>query len=392
MHIGFIGMGNMGAAMVPHLIHAGHRVSVWNRSPIVAKLPSSAEILPHAADAFACEVVITMLANDAAVREVILDAGALASAHPSCIHVMMSTISMALVEELQARHHQHGSAYVAAPVFGVPATAAKAQLNILAAGPERALRAVQPLFDVLGKKTWHLGNVAAHAHIAKIAGNLMITQAIESMAEAVALVGGYGLSAEGFLDVVTQTLFACPSYQRYGGNIAHDSYEPGFTLSLGLKDVRLALEAASNRQTALPGAEIVQQQMMAAIDQGWAARDWSILAKAPRQQPLPTQHMPRTTVIHFSYAGDETTRFDRDYYLATHLPLVMQAWQRYGLETLSALFPADTAAGTIAICVCQFRDEAAAEAAFRSPESAAVMAEVMRFTDAQPVRSRSVPL
>ncbi len=284
MNIGFIGVGSMGAAMVPNLVKAGHQVSVWNRNPDAVKAMEGVTALPSPAAAFEHDAVITMLSNDEAVRSVIIDSGALTAAHKDCVHVMMATISLALVAELQALHRSKGIAYVAAPVFGVPAVAAKAELNILAAGEAKALTKVQPLFDALGKKTWPLGEDPQHANVAKIAGNLMITLAIEAMGEATALTEQYGLKGADFLEVVTNTIFASPSYQRYGGNIAKNSYEPGFKLALGLKDVNLALAAAKVRHATLPSAEIVRENLEQAVQQGLGDKDWSALAKVARRR------------------------------------------------------------------------------------------------------------
>lgn len=284
MKIGFIGIGSMGAAMVPNLVKAGHTVSVWNRNSEAAEALEGVTVLPSPAAAFENDAVITMLANDAAVRSVIIDSYALDTASKDCVHVIMATISPALVEELEALHRSAGIAYVAAPVFGVPAVAAKGELNILVAGNADAAAKVQPLFEALGQKTWPLGDDPKHANIAKIAGNLMITLAIESMGEAAALTESYGLSAADFLNVVTQTLFASPSYQRYGGNIARNSYEPGFKLTLGLKDVNLALDAASAKNTVLPAAEVVRETMNKAVEQGLGSKDWSALAQVTRSQ------------------------------------------------------------------------------------------------------------
>lgn len=281
MNIGFIGLGAMGGAMVPHLVRAGHAVSVWNRSEVAA--PDGATMLSTPAAAFDSDVVITMLANDAAVRSVIVDSGALASARAGCVHVVMATISLALVAELVALHRAAGVRYVAAPVFGVPAVAAQAQLNILAAGDAHALAIVQPLFDVLGQKTWFLGSAPERANVAKLAGNLMITLAIEAMGEATALTESYGLAAADFLPIVTSTMFASPSYRRYGGYIATNTFVPGFPLALGLKDVKLALAAAAGRGVALPAARVVEHAMTTAVDRGLGAQDWSVFGDLVRR-------------------------------------------------------------------------------------------------------------
>ncbi len=284
MNVGFIGVGSMGAAMVPNLIGAGHRVQVWNRNRSAAAAIDGVTVLDAPADAFRNDAVLTMLSDDRAVRSVILDSGALRTARKDCVHVMMATISPALVDELYALHRAAGIPYVAAPVFGVPAAAAQAQLNIVVAGEDGAIARVQPLFDALGQKTWRLGDDPKRANVAKIAGNLMITLAIEAMGEATALTEQYGVKAADFLDIVTNTLFAAPSYKRYGGFIGTDTYEPGFKLTLGLKDVDLALDAARAKQTTLPAAELVRENMVRAVDAGMGDRDWSILAKMTRRR------------------------------------------------------------------------------------------------------------
>ena len=97
------------------------------------------------------------------------------------------------------------------------------------------------------------------------------------------------------------------------------------------------------------------------------------------------------TSMYVTYAGDAGTRFDRDYYVRSHLPLVLEAWGPHGLETVAAFFPDGDGAGTIAVCLCGFRDDAAMDAALGAPDTARVMADVKHFTDVEPSRSRAVP-
>ena len=104
------------------------------------------------------------------------------------------------------------------------------------------------------------------------------------------------------------------------------------------------------------------------------------------------EEVSEMTMLFVTYAGDGNTRFDRDYYVSTHLPLVLETWSLYGLETVAAFFPADDGAGTIAMCVCGFRDEAAISASLGSPQTERVMADVKHFTDAKPTQSRAVPI
>jgi uncharacterized protein (TIGR02118 family) len=101
---------------------------------------------------------------------------------------------------------------------------------------------------------------------------------------------------------------------------------------------------------------------------------------------------PASQTVYVTYEGAPGDRFDRSYYVECHLPLVMQAWQRYGLESIAAFFPPSTHAGTLVICECRFRDNAEIETAFRSPEAKEVMADVPGFTDLAPRRLRITPL
>jgi 3-hydroxyisobutyrate dehydrogenase-like beta-hydroxyacid dehydrogenase len=282
MDIAFIGIGSMGAAMVPHLVEAGHDVAVWNRNAAAAQTLSGVTVLDSPVAAFQRDVVLTMLADDNAVRQVIVDSGALAGARAGCVHVLMATVSIALVDELVALHRDAGVGYVSAPVFGVPAAAAQAQLNVLVAGEPGAVAKAQPLLDVLGRKCWPLGADPRRANIAKIGGNMMISLAIEAMSEASALTESHGLAAADFLDIITNTIMASPSYQRYGGFIGSRKYEPGFKLTLGLKDVRLALAAADATGTALPSAKVVRERMELAVERGMGAKDWSVVAEIAR--------------------------------------------------------------------------------------------------------------
>ena len=98
------------------------------------------------------------------------------------------------------------------------------------------------------------------------------------------------------------------------------------------------------------------------------------------------------TILYVTYPGGATTRFDRDYYVREHLPLVMASWGGHGLESCAAFWPDDAGNGTIAICECRFRNETAMRDALASPETPRVMADVDRFTDATPAQSLAAPI
>ncbi|MEQ5840168.1 NAD(P)-dependent oxidoreductase [Paraburkholderia acidicola] len=281
MDIGFIGLGEMGTAMVANMLKAGHRVRVWNRSPERAQplAQAGAQVVATPAEAFAGDAVFSMLADDTALREVV-DASLLEGAARGLIHVNMATISVTLAEELAHAHAARGLHYVAAPVMGRPDVAAAGKLTIIAAGPAEAIDRVQPVFDSIGQKTWRIGSLAQQANVAKLAANFMLASAVETLGEASALLGGHGVAMQDFLDIITSSVFPGPVYQGYGKMIAEQRYEPAlFKARLGLKDVRLALAAAELVSTPLPVGSAVRDSLLEAIAHGDGEKDFAVLGK-----------------------------------------------------------------------------------------------------------------
>ncbi|QIC86107.1 NAD(P)-dependent oxidoreductase [Serratia liquefaciens] len=282
MKIGFAGLGGMGSAMAANLLQAGYGVKVWNRSPQAAQpLVSAGAVQARQPEELAeVDVLITMLANDAATEQVVVESGLLQQLRAGAIHINMATVSVALAKRLALLHAERNVGYIAAPVLGRVDVAAAGKLNILAAGDPLLLAKVQPLFEVLGQQTWHFGDQPEQANIVKIAANFTLASAIETMAEGSALVRNYGVSGADYLHMLTSTLFASPAYKGYGGLIAEEKFEPaGFKLSLGMKDVGLALEAGANSHTPMPFASVLKDNFLDAVAQGDADLDWSALAK-----------------------------------------------------------------------------------------------------------------
>jgi 3-hydroxyisobutyrate dehydrogenase-like beta-hydroxyacid dehydrogenase len=283
MNVGFIGLGNMGSAMARNLLKAGHRVAVYNRSHHKAGALVSDGATLAATVGDACrdsEVVITMLADDDAVSGAAFGEGNMVAALPkNAIHVSMSTISVALSDQLAEAHRKANQGYVAAPVFGRPEAAAAAKLVILAAGEERAIQRCQPLFEAMGQKTFAFGPKPSAANVVKLSGNFLLASVIESVGEAVALVRKSGVDPHRYIEMLTSTLFSAPAYQIYGALIANEKYEPaGFKMSLGLKDIRLALAAAHALAVPMPVASLIHDHLLAGVAQGHGDRDWSGLA------------------------------------------------------------------------------------------------------------------
>ena len=283
MKVGFIGVGQMGSGMAANLIKAGHEVTVYNRTAakVLALVEKGARAATQVADACHGDAVITMLADDTAVESVAFGENAvIASLGKSKIHISMSTISVALSERLTAAHASTGQRYVAAPVFGRPEAAAAAKLFIVSAGTPDALAACQPLFEAVGQRTFPFGDRPSVANLVKLSGNFMIASVIETLGEAIALVGKAGVDRRQYLDLLTSTLFNAPVYKTYGDLIAGQKFEPaGFAAPLGLKDIRLTLAAGEALRVPLPLANLIRDRFLTLLAQGGEKLDWSAISQ-----------------------------------------------------------------------------------------------------------------
>jgi 3-hydroxyisobutyrate dehydrogenase-like beta-hydroxyacid dehydrogenase len=270
MHIGFIGLGQMGRPMVERLKAAGHSLKVYNRTR------SSPEVAAHPQEVLDAEVVVTMLADDGAVRAVWLDSGLAGRLPKGAIHLNMATVSMGIARELAGIQKD---AYVSAPVFGRPPLAAQGQLDIIAAGPKAAVQRCEPLFKALGKQVFMVGTEAQKANAVKIARNFLLATVIESLGEAFALVRKCGVAPADFLDILANTSLGSPAYKNYGRMIVEQAWTPAqFAMPLGVKDVELALATAREVGMGLPSGEIIREHFLQAIQGGRAEQDWVALA------------------------------------------------------------------------------------------------------------------
>jgi 3-hydroxyisobutyrate dehydrogenase-like beta-hydroxyacid dehydrogenase len=286
MHIGFIGLGQMGAGMAANLVKAGHDVTVYNRTRAKAEalVAQGAKAAAGVSDACRGDAVITMLANDDAVERVVFgDGGIIASLPAGAIHISSSTISVALSEAIASAHAKAGGRhqrFVAAPVFGRPDLATAGQLFVVAAGEHDAVEAAAPLLDAIGQKTFIVSETPKAANLVKLSGNFLIAAVIESLGEAMALVGKGGIDKRQYLDILTSTLFGAPVYKTYGRLIADGIFEPaGFAAPLGQKDIRLTLAAAEDLRVPLPLANILRDRFLTLLAHGGDKLDWSAIGQ-----------------------------------------------------------------------------------------------------------------
>ena len=285
MNIGFVGLGQMGLPMARNLLKAGHALTVYNRTRSRAEqlVPEGARVADTPGGACRGDAVVTMLADDRALQEVMPDIAARLA--PATVHVSMSTIGAAMSRRLAELHAELGRCYIAAPVFGRPEAAVAQKLFVVAAGPRALVERCQPLFDAIGQKTFVVSENAPAANVIKLCGNFMIASILEILGEAVALARKSGVDAGSYLDVMTGTLFNAPVFKTYGGLIVQERYEPpGFKAALGLKDARLVLAAADDAAVPMPIANLVHDRLLTLVAQGRQDLDWSALALLSAEQ------------------------------------------------------------------------------------------------------------
>jgi 3-hydroxyisobutyrate dehydrogenase-like beta-hydroxyacid dehydrogenase len=283
MDVGLIGLGQMGTGIAKSLLRGGHRVTVYNRTRERAEAlrKDGAAVAGSLAEACRGDAVLTMLADDAAVEAVVFgENGVLKSLARGRVHISLSTISVALSDHLAAEHSRAGQEFIAAPVFGRPDAAEAGKLAVVAAGPKGAVESCKPLWEAIGQKLLVIGEQQSKANVVKLSGNFLIATVVESLGEALAFARKSGVDAAALLDFLTSTLFNAPVYKTYGALIVEGKHDHvGFALPLGLKDVRLVMQAAEARTVPMPIASVLHDRFVTALARGYERSDWSVIAQ-----------------------------------------------------------------------------------------------------------------
>ncbi len=275
----------MGAAIAANLLHAGHELTVFNRTREKAEplAKQGAQIANSPAEAVThCEAAFSMLADDAAVGEVVLGPQGIAGALPTtATHISLSTISIATARKLDQTHTENKQSYISAPVFGRPDAAAAKRLLVVAGGDPVVIERVRPLLDSIGRQTFIAGSEPWQANLMKLNGNFMIACVMEAFGETFATLRKAGADHQVFFNIMSE-LFGSPVYKGYGGAIANQTFEPaGFVLKLGLKDIRLGQEAAGEFNVAMPFANVLRDHFLTAMSLGQEKWDWSSVGIIP---------------------------------------------------------------------------------------------------------------
>lgn len=280
--VAVLGIGTMGHAMAVNTLRAGIPTIVWNRTPAatrdLAGLGAQVAETPAAA-ARAAAIVVTMVTDTDAVLAIARDQGMLAALAPSGILVQMSTIGVAGTERLAAltAAERPDVTFLDAPVSGSKEPAEQGQLTIFASGPQEAGARVAPLFEAIGRRTLWVGPAGTGSRL-KLVNNTWLAFAAEAVATSVALGHRLGIETEQVQDALVGGPLVSPWQAAKLQRIAEQDFSPQFALSLALKDVRLALQAADG--DGFDALACLAEEWQAAVNAGLGDKDLTIVARA----------------------------------------------------------------------------------------------------------------
>jgi 3-hydroxyisobutyrate dehydrogenase-like beta-hydroxyacid dehydrogenase len=258
--VGFLGLGRLGAPIALNLLTSGVRLAVWNRTPRKAEplVLAGATLASTPTEAIARGgVVFTILWDDASLEEVVQSPGFLEALGPRGVHVSMTTVTPSAARRMAALHAEHGSAYVEAPIFGIPAHAVARALTLCVAGPASAKERVRPLFEAMGaERIVDFGEQIGAGTATKLVGNFLIISGFVALAEAFEVLRASGLDPRPALEMLTTTLVATPGNQRYANALLSGQVP---TSAIPGKDIGLFRRFAEAAQAPAPLSERMQE-------------------------------------------------------------------------------------------------------------------------------------
>ena len=285
--VAILGLGIMGGGMAANLLKAGFPLSVYNRTaakaqPLVdkgAKLASTpAEAVKGAA------VVISMLADDAASREIWLGkGGALGAVEKDAVLIESSTVSPVWIAELADLAMRHGVEFLDAPVTGSRAQAEAGQLSFLVGGSEAVLESVTPVLRAMSKEILHLGPVGSGAKL-KLINNFLCGVQIASLAEGLTWIERSGLDREKALAFLKSGAPGSPLLGAISARMAAQNYDVNFLLRLIVKDIQYAEDEAKRSDVKLTTAAVARRLFEAAVAEGYGEQDMSAVIEPLRNR------------------------------------------------------------------------------------------------------------
>lgn len=273
----------MGHIFADLLVAGGVRVTAYDLDQRKIQMVAKEGVTAASAisDFSGCEVVLTSLPDDDAVRAVALsEAGLISVLRPGSIHLSTSTIAVAFCRELDAAHRERGQTLVAMPVLGNPDLTAQRRVFLLLGGVTDAIEHCRQIIELLGQRSFHVAEQPWLASAMKLASNMLTAATLQSMGEAFAFLDKTGVPPEKAQEILTGSLFDGRVHKTYGGKIVERRYSPpGMTVSLAAKDLRLLLAEAERNRVPMPLASLLHDRLVAVEARGWSDLDWSALGQ-----------------------------------------------------------------------------------------------------------------
>jgi len=269
--IGFIGIGLMGQHMARHLLSAGHKLAVWNRTKNKAReLLSAGAVWADSPKAAAqnSEVVITMVTDSAASEAVSCGpAGILEGAHAGLILIDMGSIAPEMSRSIAERAAAKGVAMLDAPVTGNPKVAAAGKLGIMVGGPPETFAACRPIFEKMAAKIVYAGQNGMGTTL-KLINNLILGVAIEAASEALVLAAKAGIDPRKVIEITSVGGARTGAMETRGPRMVRRDFAPGFSTSNMYKDLTGAMKLADECGVSLPATAVACEILRAAKTQG----------------------------------------------------------------------------------------------------------------------------
>ena len=285
--VAILGLGTMGAGMAANLVKAGFSLSVYNRTAEKAQalMGAGARFASTPAEAAKdASVIISMLADDAASREVWLGKdGALAAAKKGAILIESSTLTPGWVAEFARLAEQRGADVLDAPVTGSRTQAEAGQLSFLVGGKETTLAAATPVLKSMSKEIVHLGPVGSGAKM-KLINNFLCGVQVASLAEALAWIERSGLDRDKALSILKAGAPGSPLLAAISARMLSQTYTVNFLLKLMTKDLLYAQNEAAQCDVDLKTAEVARSLFEIAIQQGFGDKDMASVIEPIRNK------------------------------------------------------------------------------------------------------------
>jgi len=283
--VGFVGLGLMGHAMASRLIRQGTSLIVTNRTreKATSLLAAGARWAGNPAEvAQKADVVFSMISTPEVLEEIAAGSGGiLGGIREGAVHVDCSTVSPALTRRLSSLYESQGRSFVHCPVLGSVPQATEGKLLLMAGGKQEALAHIEPLLQSFGTEIWKFPRAEDASHM-KLLCNLFIAGAITTLCQALVFAEQASVSPQTLLEIISHSALNSSTYQAKGKSILEGNFAARFFTEHMLKDVRLMIEAASEKGVRLPTVEVAEKLLAAAVENGYAKEDYSSIIKILR--------------------------------------------------------------------------------------------------------------